>query len=86
VLDATLILQDVEELLDEHFGQLRTAWQAQQPSAPAMPPPAVEVTPAPTARLTQPAPSAPPTNPVTNLLTGLVMLVMFSVLDKRLSS
>ncbi len=79
MLDSTVILQDVEELLNEHFGHLQTLWQqqeAQQTALPAIP-------------VTQSAPLPPShttANPVADFVSNVIMLLMFSALEKRLSA
>ena len=76
MLDSTVILQDVEALLDDHFGHFQAAQQAQaefdaqnQTSAPS-----------PTSGAIPPA-----ANPVADFVTNVVMLFMFSALEERLA-
>ncbi len=79
MLDSTVILQDVEELLNEHFGQLQMTWsqQADQQATFATTP----------ATQSNPIPlSNSPVNPVTDFVTNVIMLLMFSALEKRLSA
>ncbi len=74
MLDSTVILQDVEELLNDHFSHLQVVWQQQnQQTHRAMAP-----TTHPTTAIT------PTANSVTEFVTNVIMLIMFSALEKRL--
>jgi hypothetical protein len=73
VLDSTVILQDVETLLDDHFGHLQAVWQQHNQQTHTMTPPAQSIT-----------AIAPPANPIADFVTNVIMLLMFSALEKRL--
>lgn len=79
MLDSTAILQDVEELLNDHFGQLQTTWQQQEAQQTALP--AIPAT-----QSTSIPPSHATTTPITDFVTNVIMLLMFSALEKRLST
>lgn len=87
MLDATLVLQDVEELLDVHYTELRTQMQRQvrvyqtTPQQPVAQPSAIR----------QPAPQPPAApqkshNPLNELVANVFVLLMLSVLNHGLSS
>lgn len=82
MLDSTVVLQDIEALLDDHFAHLQAARQAQaefDAQARHTPPPSP--TPQPTAM----GAIAPAANPVADFVTSVFMLFMFSVLEERLA-
>ena len=87
MLDATLVLQDVEELLDVHYTELRTQMQRQvrvyetTPQPPVAQPSAV--------RPPAPQPPAAPQkshNSLNELVANVFVLLMLSVLNNGLSS
>jgi len=90
MLDAKLFVDDVEELLDEHYAQLCAQGRKQlEPRVRVYNTP----TPAPIAQLPAPQPAAtkqlparPSTTPLGEVVANLFVLLMLSVLNQRLSS
>ena len=83
MLDATLVLQDVEELLDVHYTELRTQMQRQvrvYETAPTQQPVTRQPTPQP------PAVSQKSNNSLNELVANVFVLLMLSVLNKGLSN
>lgn len=82
MLDSAVILRDVEELLNDHFGHLQAAWHAQaefdRQAAAATPLPSSPAISSATA-------ITPATNPVADFVTNVFMLFMFSVLEERIA-
>ncbi|MEZ4675024.1 MAG: hypothetical protein R2932_12355 [Caldilineaceae bacterium] len=75
MLDSTVILQDVEELLTDHFGQLQATWQTQAARERQSP----IITPPPPAKPLM----APAANPITDLVASVFVLFLVSVLEER---
>lgn len=87
MLDATLVLQDVEELLAVHYTELRNQMQRQVRVYETAPQPPVAQPPA--AR--RPAPQPPAAlqkrnNSLNELVANVFVLLMLSVLNNGLSS
>lgn len=87
MLDATLVLQDVEELLDAHYTELRAQMQRQVRVYQSTPQPPVSQAPA----TRQPAPQPPVApqkgnNSLNELVANVFVLLMLSVLNNGLSN
>lgn len=87
MLDAILVLQDVEALLDVHYTELRAQMQRQTRVYPAAPQPAV-----PQQAVNVPPAAQPPAlpqkshHPLNELVANVFVLLMLSVLNRGLSS
>ena len=87
MLDATLVLQDVEELLDAHYTELRTQMQRQVRVYESAPQPSASQPPATRQPAPQPAAAPPKSNNALNeLVANVFVLLMLSVLNNGLSS
>ena len=87
MLDATLVLQDVEDLLDTHYTELRAQMQRQVRVYESTPQPPVSQSSA----TRQPAPQPPAApqksnNSLNELVANVFVLLMLSVLNNGLSS
>lgn len=87
MLDATLVLQDVEELLDVHYTELRTQMQRQTRVYEAAPQPLAPQAAANSQPATQP-PAVPQksNHPLNELVANVFVLFMLSVLNHGLSN
>lgn len=86
MLDATLVLQDVEELLDVHYTELRTRMQRQVRVYETTPPSPVVQQPV-TRQQAPQSPAAPQkSNSLNELVANIFVLLMLSVLNNGLSS
>lgn len=90
MLDAKLFVDDVEELLDEHYAQLCAQGRKQlEPRVRVYDAPVPAPVPQPP--VTQPAapkqlPARPSTNPFGEVVANLFVALMLSVLNHRLSN
>lgn len=89
MLDAKLFVDDVEELLDEHYAQLRAQGRKQlEPrvrvyNAPTPTPLAQPPVPLPVA--SKQLPTRPSATPFGEVVANIFVLLMLSVLNQRLS-
>lgn len=86
MLDAKLVVEDIEALLDEHYTQLRAQGRKQlEPRVRVYDAPTPVAAPQPVAMSKQPPPRSPST-PFSEVVANLFVLLMLSMVNQGLSS